>query len=57
MRCPERYCLIRHCITSPLIKNDEVTGEYNMIIENQNLAKCYEEECAAWDKRKKDAKR
>ena len=51
MKCPERYRVTQINIRKP-IKNEyeDIRGEYRILIENQGYAKCYEAECAAWDK-------
>lgn len=53
MKCPERFNVIQQNIRKPLLNEDGIaTGEYHILVENQSLANCYKEECAAWDKEK-----
>lgn len=54
MKCPERYCVVQHNIRKPILNEDGIAvGEYHLLVENQALADCYQENCAAWDKDKK----
>ena len=53
MKCLDRFNIVQHNIRKPILNDDEIAiGEYHLLIENQNLGKCYKEECAAWDKEK-----
>lgn len=58
MKCPERFNVTQQNIRKTIVDKDDVTiGEYHLLIENQGFAKCYEEDCAAWDKDKKICKK
>jgi hypothetical protein len=53
MKCPERFFITQHNIRKPILNEDNITiGEYHLLVENQGFSKCYEEDCAAWNKEK-----
>lgn len=58
LRCPERYRVNQINIRKPIINElDEFKGEYSILIENQDFAQCYKENCVAWDKEKQICKK
>jgi hypothetical protein len=53
MKCPEQYRIIQQNIRKPILDEEGIArAEYHLLIENQNFAECYKENCAAWDKEK-----
>lgn len=51
MKCPERFLIVQQNIKSYVINdNMQLVGDNHILIENQNFANCYEEQCVAWDK-------
>ncbi len=58
MKCPERFRVSQLNIRKS-IKNDyeEAIGEFHLLIENQDFAECYKEECTAYDKENKKCRK
>lgn len=54
MKCPERYKVSQFSMSKQITNEcEEVNREFKILIENQDYAECYEDECAAWDKENK----
>lgn len=47
----------RNIRKSILDEDNQYRGEYHILIENQKLEDCYQENCAAWDVEKKKCKK
>lgn len=58
MKCPERFRVSQLNIRKPIKNNyEEAIGEFHLLIENQDFAECYKEECTAYDKENKKCRK
>ena len=54
MKCPKMYKVVQQNIRKPIVDIDNnVKGEYHILIETQEFNECYQENCVAWDREKK----
>lgn len=55
MKCPKRLKIVQSTIRKPFL-SDEAECEGTTVLEYQEFCDCYENECCAWDDRRKRCK-
>lgn len=57
MKCPKRFNIVQRNINEYLYDEESRNiGHSHIFVETQNFANCYEEECMAWDCKKRICK-